>query len=108
MKVIIRYLLIVFGLLLPIHSVLAQFTIPDKPNFQTSVYDYAKVLSDVEKKTLEEKLIRYSDTTTTQIVIITIDDLKGENIGLLAPKWGQEWGIGGTKEQDNGSCYFVS
>lgn len=108
MKVIIRYLLIVFGLLLPIHSVLAQFTIPDKPNFQTSVYDYAKVLSDVEKKTLEEKLIRYSDTTTTQIVIITIEDLKGENIGLLAPKWGQEWGIGGTKEQDNGVIILLA
>lgn len=108
MKVIIRYLLIVFGLLLPIHSVMAQFTIPDKPNFQTSVYDYAKVLSDVEKNTLEEKLIRYSDTTTTQIVIITIEDLKGENIGLLAPKWGQEWGIGGTKEQDNGIVILLA
>ena len=70
---------IVFGLFLSIHSVMAQFTIPEKPNFQTSVYDYAKVLSDVEKKTLEEKLIRYSDTTTTQIVIITIEDLKGFN-----------------------------
>jgi uncharacterized protein len=108
MKVIIRYLLIVFGLLLPIHSVMAQFTIPDKPNFQTSVYDYAKVLSDVEKKTLEEKLIRYSDTTTTQIVIITIEDLKGENIGLLAPRWGQEWGIGGSQDKDNGVVILLS
>jgi uncharacterized protein len=87
---------------------MAQFTIPDKPNFQTSVYDYAKVLSDVEKKTLEEKLIRYSDTTTTQIVIITIEDLKGENIGLLAPRWGQEWGIGGSQDKDNGVVILLS
>lgn len=108
MKVNIRYLLIVFGLLLPIQLVVAQFTIPDKPSFQTSVYDYAKVLSDVEKKTLEEKLIRYADTTTTQIVVITIEDLKGENIGLLAPRWGQEWGIGGTKEQDNGVVILLA
>lgn len=108
MKVIIRYLLIVFGLFLSIHSVMAQFTIPEKPNFQTSVYDYAKVLSDVEKKTLEEKLIRYSDTTTTQIVIITIEDLKGENIGLLAPRWGQEWGIGGSQDKDNGVVILLS
>lgn len=108
MKVIIQFLLIVFGLFLPIHSSIAQFKIPEKPNFQTSVYDYAKVLTDVEKKTLEEKLIRYADTTTTQIVVITIEDLKGENIGLLAPKWGQEWGIGGTKEQDNGVVILLA
>lgn len=108
MKVFILNLMIVFGILLPVQLALAQFNIPEKPSFQTSVYDYAKVLSDVEKKTLEEKLIHYSDTTTTQIVIITIEDLKGENIGLLAPKWGQEWGIGGTKEQDNGIVILLA
>jgi molecular chaperone DnaK (HSP70) len=31
----------------------SQFTIPDKPNIQTSVYDYAKLLSDSDKKQLE-------------------------------------------------------
>ena len=41
----------------------AQFTIPDKPSFQTSVYDYADVLSQAEEKDLESKLIRYSDST---------------------------------------------
>ena len=34
----------------------AQFDIPKKPSFQTSVYDYAKVLSESEAKQLEEKL----------------------------------------------------
>ena len=52
----------------------AQFTIPEKPSFQTSVYDYAKLLNDSEKQQLEEKLVRYSDSTSTQIVIVTIDD----------------------------------
>ena len=32
---------------------------------------------------LEEKLVRYSDTTTTRIVCITIDDLQGEDISLV-------------------------
>ena len=72
----------------------AQFNIPEKPEFQTSVYDYAKVLSADEKAQLEEKLIRYSDSTSTQIVVITIESLKGEDIGILTPKWGQKWGIG--------------
>jgi uncharacterized protein len=85
----------------------AQFTIPEKPSFQTSVYDYAKVLSDSEKKQLEDKLVRYSDSTTTQIVVVTIDNLKGEDIGILAPKWGQEWGLGQAKE-DNGVFILLS
>lgn len=86
----------------------AQFDIPKKPNFQTSVYDYAKVLSADEKSQLEEKLVRYSDSTSTQIVVITIESLKGEDIGILTPRWGQEWGIGGSKENDNGVIILLA
>ncbi|RBN50478.1 TPM domain-containing protein [Flavobacterium psychrolimnae] len=87
---------------------LAQFTIPEKPTLQTSVYDYANVLSATEKAQLEEKLIKYSDSTTTQIVIVTIETLKGEDIGILTPKWGQTWGIGGTAKEDNGVLILLA
>lgn len=86
----------------------AQFIIPEKPSFQTSVYDYANVLSADEKSQLEEKLIRYSDSTSTQIVVITIESLQGEDIGILTPRWGQEWGIGGSKENDNGVVVLLA
>ena len=86
----------------------AQFDIPEKPVFQTSVYDYANVLNANEKAQLEEKLIKYSDSTTTQIVVITIESLKGEDIGILTPKWGQTWGIGGTKKNDNGVIILLA
>jgi uncharacterized protein len=85
----------------------AQFTIPKIPSFQTSVYDYADVLNPTEEKELENKLVRYSDSTTTQIVVITINDLKGEDIGILTPRWAQEWGIGQEKE-DNGILILLS
>lgn len=85
----------------------AQFNIPKIPDFQTSVYDYAKVLSDSEAKQLEEKLVRYSDSTSTQIVFISIDDLKGEDIGFLATKWAHEWGVGQEKE-DNGIIILLA
>jgi uncharacterized protein len=85
----------------------AQYTIPDKPSFQTSVYDYADVLSQTEEKELENKLIRYSDSTSTQIVVISVEDLKGEDIGILTPRWAQEWGIGQEKE-DNGILILLS
>ncbi|MBF7092560.1 TPM domain-containing protein [Flavobacterium sp. ALJ2] len=85
----------------------AQFTIPEKPKFQTSVYDYANVLSPTEKAQLEEKLIRYSDSTTTQIVVITIENLKGEDVSQLATKWAHTWGLGQAKE-DNGVIILVA
>jgi len=90
------------------NSICAQFTIPEKPSFQTSVYDYANVLSASEKSQLEEKLIRYSDSTTTQIVVITIESLKGEDVSQLATKWGQTWGIGGTAKDDNGVIILLA
>lgn len=86
----------------------AQFDIPEKPSFQTSVYDYANVLSAEEKTQLEEKLIKYSDSTTTQIVVITIESLKGEDIGILTPKWAHQWGIGGTAKNDNGVLILLA
>ena len=86
----------------------AQFTIPKVPSFQTSVYDYADILNPSDEKALESKLIRYSDSTTTQIVLITIEDLKGEDIGILTPRWGQEWGIGGSEQNDNGIIILFS
>ena len=85
----------------------AQFEIPKKPDFQTSVYDYANLLSAEEKTQLEEKLIRYSDSTSTQIIVATISTINGEDIGILTPKWAQEWGIGQAKE-DNGVFILVA
>jgi uncharacterized protein len=86
----------------------AQFTIPEKPTLQTSVYDYANVLSATEKAQLEEKLIKYSDSTTTQIVVITIKSLQNEDVSQLATKWGQTWGIGGTEKDDNGVIVLLA
>lgn len=85
----------------------SQYTIPKVPKFQTSVYDYANLLQENEKQQLENKLVRYSDSTTTQIVAITIDDLKGEDISQLATKWAHTWGIGQAKE-DNGILILLS
>ena len=101
-------ILLFFVALLNFSPAFAQFEIPKKPDFQTSVYDYANVLSASEKSQLEDKLIRYSDSTSTQIVVITIESLKGEDIGILTPKWGQTWGIGGSAKDDNGVIILLA
>jgi len=93
------------------HSVgFAQFDIPKKPsstNKQTSVYDYINLLSSSEKTALEKKLIRYSDSTSTQIVVTIISSTKGEDISMLGTRWGQQWGIG-QKGKDNGVFILVA
>jgi uncharacterized protein len=83
------------------------FKIPEKPKFQTSVYDYVNLLSGVQKKRLESKLIRYSDTTSTQIVIAIIASTEGENISYLVANWGEKWGIGDAKK-DNGVLVLLA
>ena len=104
---LIRFLVIITTLLL--HYIgFAQYDIPDVPKFQTSVYDYAGILSASEKQHLEDKLVHFSDSTTTQIVIITIESLKGDDIGILTPKWGHEWGIGGSEKNDNGVIILLA
>lgn len=85
----------------------AQLTIPKIPSFQTSVYDYEGILNASEKEQLEDKLVRYSDSTSTQIVVVSVADLKGEDIGILTPRWAHEWGIGQAKE-DNGVLILLS
>lgn len=103
-----HFILVIIAVLLS-QFTYAQFDIPDKPKLaeQTSVYDFATILETNQRKQLERKLIAYSDSTSTQIVLITIPSLKGENIGILGPKWGQEWGIG-QKGKDNGVVILMA
>lgn len=85
----------------------AQYDIPKKPGLQTSVYDYANLLEPAQKNQLEDKLIRYSDSTTTQIVVVIVENLKGEDIAQLSTNWAQKWGVGQAKE-DNGVFILLS
>lgn len=85
----------------------AQTGIPEAPKFQTSVYDNGQMLSAQEKSFLEQKLIRYNDTTSTQIVVVTINSLDGQDIALYGTELAHKWGIG-EKGKDNGVLLLVS
>lgn len=85
----------------------SQFDIPKIPSKQTSVYDYIGLLNGNQKQQLEQDLIRYSDSTSTQIVVAIISSTKGENINYLAANWGEKWGIGDT-EKDNGILVLLA
>ncbi|UPS91940.1 MULTISPECIES: TPM domain-containing protein [unclassified Bizionia] len=102
-----QFSLICVMLFVGMQSSLAQFTIPEIPKEQTSVYDYIGLLSAPEKRALENKLVKYSDTTSTQIVVAIISSTNGENINYLGAQWGQKWGIGQAKE-DNGVLILLA
>ena len=85
----------------------AQFEIPEKPKVETSVYDYVQLLPAQQKTALEQKLIRYSDSTSTQIVLAIISSTKGEDINYLGAQWGQKWGIG-QADKDNGVLILLA
>ena len=88
-------------------SLLAQRDIPKKPEVEKPVYDYADLLNKSEENQLNSKLQNYADSTSTQLVIVTINSLKGEYIATYAVKWAQKWGIG-QKGKDNGAIIMVS
>lgn len=105
--VISKKVLFIFAFLISQIALSQGFKIPETPKFQTSVYDYVNLLSVAQKTALESKLVRYSDSTSTQIVIAVISSTEGENINYLAANWGEKWGIGQAKE-DNGILMLLA
>ncbi|MEM7186455.1 MAG: TPM domain-containing protein [Bacteroidota bacterium] len=83
----------------------AQFEIPEKPHDSIQrtqrVFDYIDLLRETDYDFLNDKLLRYDDTTSTQIVIAIIQSTQGEDIALLGAQWGEKWGVG-RDNQDNG------
>jgi len=102
----LHYIILFTGLINASFS-FAQYKIPPKPEVETSVYDYVGLLSPNEKKALEQKLIRYSDTTSTQIVVATISSTEGKYINYLGAQWLTQWGIG-QKDKDNGILILLA
>lgn len=80
---------------------------PPVPNPVLPVNDYAQLLQPDEVSRLNAKLTAYRDSTSTEIVIVTVDDLKGYDPLDYAQRLGELWGVGGKKD-DNGVMVVVS
>lgn len=105
-----RLVFIILFVLGCIQLVPAQFDIPEKPQRigdQTSLYDAINLLSPSQQSALEQKLIRYSDSTSTQIFVAIISTTNNDDISLVATEWGQKWGIG-QAEEDNGIVILLA
>lgn len=71
------------------------------------VNDFTGLLSQDQQQALENKLVTFSRETTTQIAIVTWDDLQGYDINDFTQRLGQQWGIG-QAGNDNGLLILVS
>jgi uncharacterized protein len=85
----------------------SQVEIPDKPSKAMAVYDDAKLFKANEVNQLRQKLETYADSTSTQIVVASINSLNGEYIGTYAAEWAQKWEIG-QKGEDNGLLILIA
>lgn len=102
-KFLPNYLLVFLLFFFCVPQVLAQYKIPPVPSKgeQTSLYDYINLLNSGQEQALEQKLIRYADSTSTQIVVAIINSTQGEEIKYLGAIWAEKWGIG-QEGKDNG------
>ena len=85
-------------------SVSAQ-DIPSRPVPPRLVNDFSNVLSAKQEQLLENKLVRFNDTTSTQICIVTIDDLGGTTVADFAYQIGEKWGVG--HKENNGAVILI-
>ncbi len=102
-----KYFLHTLLLLLFLAQNVGAQKIPDRPRPQRMVNDFAKVLKADEVERLENKLVAYNDSTSTQIAIVTMPDLGGYDAAGFAFELGDKWGIG-RKNKNNGILILMS
>jgi uncharacterized protein len=82
--------------------------LPPKPANAAPVVDAANILSSEEKAALTRKLVEYNNSTSNQIVVVTVTTLHGYESDQYATEIGHAWGVGGQAQKDNGVIILVS
>jgi len=81
--------------------------IPDPMVPPRLVNDFTGLLTTEQQIALNNKLLQFNNETSTQIYVVTYDDLQGYPIAEFASLLGDKWGIG-QKGKDNGIVVLVS
>ena len=101
-----------YTLLLGLLFVLLTFSatlkaqLPSPPVPPRLVNDYTGTLTSSQINTLEHKLVAYNDSTSTQILVLLVDDLQNYSIEQYATEIGHSWGVG-QKGKNNGVVILV-
>jgi len=81
--------------------------IPDPMVPYRLVNDYTGLLSEQQQITLNNKLLEFNNQTSTQIYLVTQNDLQGYEVGEFGQLLAEKWGIG-QKGKDNGILVLIS
>jgi uncharacterized protein len=98
-------ILVIAAIIIPFGSAFAAGSIPPPPDPPRLVNDFAGILQPSQVNELEHKLVAFSDSTTTQIVVVTISSLDGYDISDFTQRLGQSWGVG--KQKYNNGCVIL-
>jgi len=93
-------------LLLFFHSLAVAGDIPARPNPPKLVNDFAGVFTQSQINKLEYKLRYFNDTTSNQILVVTVKSLNGLQPYEFASRLGEQWGVG-QKKFDNGIVILI-
>lgn len=80
--------------------------IPDPMYPYRLVNDFANVFSSTEQSVLEQKLLAYNDSTSTQIYVVTVNSLGGYATSDFTFRLAEKWEIG-QKGKDNGVVILI-
>lgn len=92
-------------LLLAVSGVFAQFPEPQNP--PKLVNDFAGILGASERESLEQLLVAYDDSTSTQLAVVIVQSLEGYEVADYANRLYEQWGIG-RKGTNNGVLLLFS
>jgi len=98
-----RFILLFALFLLPFFAQAKE--IPKKT--RQLVNDFAHVMSVSQTRALEQKLVAYNDTTSTQIAVVIERSTEGEDIFGYAIRLAENWGIG-QDGKDNGVLIYIA
>ncbi|MEK7671138.1 MAG: TPM domain-containing protein [Bacteroidota bacterium] len=79
----------------------------DVPYLSSRVNDYATILSPETIQRLEQTLKEHEDSTSNQIVILTVQSLEGEVLEEFSIRVVDKWKLG-TKKNDNGVLLLIA
>ena len=80
--------------------------LPARPSPPRLVNDFAGILNQDEVNSLEQKLVEFNDSTSTQITIVSVPALNGYAPSDYAQRLAEKWGIG-QKGKNNGVLILV-
>ena len=83
-----------------------SYAIPSRPDPQRLVNDLAQVFTSDQVSRLENTLVAFDDSTSNQIVVVTVKDLEGYDPSEYATRIGLDWGVG-SAQFNNGIVLLV-